>query len=316
MVDYMKQLSSKLYPAPPFSLELTAGYQTYFQGKIGADVFEDGTYRRLIELNERPLLLSVRDIGCVDTPQLKLTVTSEEVTSHDLETASNIIRHILATEINLRPFYDAAVHDPALAPLVKQFYGMHMPRMPSLFEGFIFAISGQQIASSVARLIRTLIVDRYGQSMSLDGRIYRSFPSPKRLLEAGVDGLLGVKLSRRKAEYILGIASKSAQGELDVDTLETMSNDAIIERFDALSGVGRWTAEWVLLRALGRTDVFPAGDLALRRIISDCYFDGRELSEDEARSFAERWTPFKTWATSYLFAGWRLSQKNKKTGKQ
>jgi DNA-3-methyladenine glycosylase II len=152
--------------------------------------------------------------------------------------------------------------------------------------------------------------------MSIDGRLYRSFPSPQRLLEAGVDGLLGVKLSRRKAEYILGIASKSAQGELDIGTLEAMSNDAILEQLDALPGVGRWTVEWVLLRAMGRQDVFPAGDLALRRIISDCYFDGRELSEDEARSFAERWTPFKTWATSYLFAGWRLSQQNKKQSKQ
>lgn len=308
----MKQLSSTIYPAPPFSLELTAGFQTYFQGKVGADVFEDGTYRRLIELNEHTLLLSVRDLGRVEAPKLELTVTSQEITSQHLETASKIANHILATDTNLSPFYDAALHDTVLAPLVKQFYGMHVPRMPSLFEGFIFAISGQQIASSVARLIRTLIVDRYGQSMSLNGRLYQSFPSPQRLLEAGVDGLLGVKLSRRKAEYILGIASKAIQGELNLDSLEILSNDAIIERFDALSGVGRWTAEWVMLRAMGRQDIFPAGDLALRRIISDCYFDGRELSEDEARSFAERWTPFKTWATSYLFAGWRLSQQNKK----
>jgi len=70
MVDYMKQLSIMMYPVPPFSLALTAGYQTYFQGQIGADVFEYGTYRRLIELNERPLLLSVRDIGNVEAPKL------------------------------------------------------------------------------------------------------------------------------------------------------------------------------------------------------------------------------------------------------
>ncbi len=312
----MKQLSIIMYPTPPFSLALTAGYQTYFQGKIGADVFEDGAYRRLIELNERPFLLSVCDIGNVEAPKLELTVTSQEVTSQNLETASGIVSHILATNMNLSPFYDAALHDPVLVPLIKQFYGMRAPRMPSLFEGFIFAISGQQIASSVARLIRTLIVDRYGQSMNLDGRLYRSFPSPQRLLQAGVDGLLGVKLSRRKAEYILGIALKSVQGELNIRKLETMSNDAILEQLDTLPGVGRWTVEWVLLRAMGRQDVFPAGDLALRRIISDCYFDGCELSEDEARSFAERWTPFKTWATVYLFAGWRLSQWNKKSDEQ
>ena len=303
----MKHYSFSIIPIPPFSLELTAGYQTYFQGEVGADVFEGKVYRRLQEVDGRLFLLSVHETGNVDAPQLEVTLSGEELAESDAEQARRTVTHILATDIDLNQFYRLSASDPILASLVKRFRGLHPPRMPTIFEGMIFAVAGQQISSVVARLIRTLIVKRYGSSIRLNEHAYFGFPSPQQVLDAGINGLLEVKLSRRKAEYIMGIASRAVRGELELNILESLSDEQILEKLDSLHGVGRWTAEWVLLRAIGRLDVFPAGDLALRAIVSNYYFGGRELSEAEARSFAERWTPFKTLATAYLFAGRRLN---------
>lgn len=306
-VKQMKNYSFMINPLPPFSLELTAGYQTYFQGEVGADVYKGGVYHRLQEAAGRLFLLSVRDKGNVETPQLEVTLNGEELVESDAEQARRTVTHILATDIDLGQFYRLSAADPVLASLVRRFRGLHPPRMPTIFEGMIFAVAGQQISSTVARLIRTLIVKHYGSSILLNEHVYYGFPSPQQVLDAGINGLLEINLSRRKAEYIMGIASRVVQGELELNTLEFLSDEQILEKLDSLRGVGRWTAEWILLRAMGRLDIFPAGDLALRATVSNYYFGGRELSETEARSFAERWTPFKTLATSYLFAGRRLN---------
>jgi 3-methyladenine DNA glycosylase/8-oxoguanine DNA glycosylase len=68
-------------------------------------------------------------------------------------------------------------------------------------------------------------------------------------------------------------------------------------------GIGRWTAEWVLMRALGRLDILPAGDLALRRVVSELYFDATPINEAQLAAFGkERWSPYRGLATTYLFA--------------
>ncbi|MDQ1279360.1 MAG: DNA-3-methyladenine glycosylase [Thermoproteota archaeon] len=303
----MKHYSFSMIPIPPFSLELTAGYQTYFQGEVGADVFKGKVYYRLQELDGRLFLLSVRETGNVEVPQLEVTLNGEEFSESDAEQARRTVTHILATDIDLSQFYKLSSADPILTSFIKRFRGLHPPRMPTIFEGMIFAVAGQQISSTVARLIRTLIVKRYGSSIRLNEHVYYGFPSPQQILDTGINGLLEIKLSRRKAEYILGIASRAARGELELNIFKSLSDEEILETLDSLHGVGRWSAEWVLLRAMGRLNVFPAGDLALRATVSNYYFGGRKLSEEEARSFAERWSPFKTLATSYLFAGRRLS---------
>ncbi|MCJ7770841.1 DNA-3-methyladenine glycosylase [Candidatus Bathyarchaeota archaeon] len=304
----MRSLTSWIQPSPPFSLELTANYQTSFQGEVGADVFENNTYRRLLEWDDRLFLLSVVEKGSVESSNLEITILGETITQSDLKKACKIASHLLATDVDLGFFQKTIESDPLLTDLSKKLNGLHPPRMPSVFEGLIFAISGQQISSSVARRIRTTLVKKFGPTMEYDGHLYHAFPSPQRLFDLGACALRDIKLSQRKTEYILNIALEAIKGQLDLSLLEGFSNETILERLDALPGVGRWTAEWVLLRALGRLDVFPAGDLALRRILSKWYFQGCELSEDAARAFSERWSISKALVLTYLFAAYRLEQ--------
>ena len=307
-VDSMKSLTSWIKPSPPFSLELTANYQTSFQGEVGADVFENKTYRRLLEWDDRLFLLSVVERGSVESSNLEITVLGETIAQSDLSKACRITSHLLATDVDLGSFKKEVESDPLLANLSKKLNGLHPPRMPSVFEGLIFAISGQQISSNVTRRIRNALVQKLGPAMEYDGHLYHAFPAPQRLFDFGASALRDIRLSQRKAEYVLNIASEAIKGQLDLNILEGLSNEDLLERLDALPGVGRWTAEWVLLRTFGRLDVFPAGDLALRRILSKWYFQGCELSEDTAREFSERWSVSRTLVLTYLFAAYRLEQ--------
>ena len=308
----MKRLADTLEVSPPFSLALTAGTLTYFQGRVGADCFENGVYRRALETEEGIALLSVQDVGSVDAPILELTVSAKDLVRSEALRAVDTCRHMFAADVNLNPYYDKVSDDPVLTAANKTLRGLHPPRLPTVFEGLVFAICGQQVSSIVARQIRTLIVEKYGQPLNKDGVVYHSFPSPRRLLDAGLEGLLAVKLSMRKAEYILGIASKAVEGKLAMSTLAALPDEQVVAYLDALRGVGPWSAEWVLLRAIGRQDVFPAGDLALRRILSERYHSGQEVSESEARRFAARWIPFRGIATAYLFAAERLTSKRRR----
>ncbi|MBI4337325.1 MAG: DNA-3-methyladenine glycosylase 2 family protein [Chloroflexi bacterium] len=306
----MRQRTTEIRPAAPFSLELTAGYQTYFRGHSGADLLHQGTYCRLLERQGRPLLLMVCSASSpeeIKAPVLRVDVAGPDVSEDDLRWAAGRATWVLNTDLDLGPFYQMAAGDPRLAYVAHRLRGLHPPRVPTLFEGLVQAICGQQISSQVAWVIRNLLIQRYGATLELNGQVYQGFPSPEALVAAGVEGLRGAKLSTRKAEYIVDIAALASSGELDTERFAGLSDEEAAERLLRLRGVGGWTIEWVLLRALGRPAVFPAGDLALRRVVADLYNGGEPLTEKEARSIADAWGPLRAQAVVYLFAALRLA---------
>ncbi len=85
-----------------------------------------------------------------------------------------------------------------------------------------------------------------------------------------------------------------ARGDLDLESLERLSDAAVVEAITAQRGLGRWTADWFLARALGRPDAWPAGDLAVRKAVSFFYGSGRDLDETEVREVGERFGPGET----------------------
>ena len=90
-----------------------------------------------------------------------------------------------------------------------------------------------------------------------------------------------------------------------MESLHRMSDEDVVKRVVELRGVGVWTAQWVLIRALGRPDGLPLGDLALRRVVSRSYFGGSEIDDAQLADFAQRWSPWRAYATVYLFAAVR-----------
>ena len=301
----MAKITAAIHPVAPFDFELTAGYHTYFRGRYGTDSLVDGAYRRLLDLNGTLALASVRSVGQVDKPELALELRGEGLSSQDVAMAADRVAWILGTKQSLTPFYALADGDPELPAIVKRFYGLHLPHTASVFEALVLAIMGQQIASNVAHIIRSLLIETYGPRQTRDGETYYAFPRPESLLAASLEDLRGLKLSFRKAEYIQGIAAAALDGSGGLESLHWSDDDDVLRRLRALRGVGPWTAQWVLVRALGRPDAFPLGDLALRRVVSRLYFDGADLTDAALQHFSQRWSPWRTYVTAYLFAALR-----------
>ncbi len=289
----------------PFDFDLTAGSHTYFRGTYGADMLEGGDYRRLLNVDGRLVLAHVRSTGSTCAPSLTVTARGPQVSESDLDVVSDAMAWNLGTDANMEDFYRSVKGDAVLQRITSQLHGLHPTRALSVFEAMVLAISGQQIAAAVARIVRTLLIESYGRSMEVDDRTYHAFPTPDALLDAGIDGLRRMKLSQRKAEYILGIAEEIEEGTLDLEGLKDATDEEVVERVTRLRGVGHWTAHWLLIRALSRTDAFPSGDLALKRVVSQLYFDGRPLTDREVEEFSVRWSPYRSYAIVYMFAAGR-----------
>jgi 3-methyladenine DNA glycosylase/8-oxoguanine DNA glycosylase len=181
-----------------------------------------------------------------------------------------------------------------LEPLVRSRPGLRVPRAWDPFELAVRAVLGQQVSVRAATTLAGRLAERYGRPISRPrGRLERLFPTAQAL--AGVDPL-GIGLTRAREETLRGLARAVASGSLRLDA--TLTPQETAERLLALPGVGPWTAQYVLLRALGEPDVFPCGDLGLRRALAN----GHGLpSAQEIERTAEPWRPWRSYAALHLW---------------
>jgi DNA-3-methyladenine glycosylase II len=208
------------------------------------------------------------------------------------------VRRLLGAPFDLDGFVGLVSNDPALAPLTVRLNGFRPPLVPDAFEQLVTSITAQQVSLRAALAIRNRLIERFGTR----GAHAYAFPERDRLASAGPDELTALGLSRRKAQYVLGLA----RADLEPERLAELSDADVIERLRALDGIGEWTAEWFLARHLGRPDAWPAGDLGLRHAISAFLADGRDVSIADARSLGERFSPHRNLAAHYLLTGMRV----------
>ncbi len=215
-------------------------------------------------------------------------------------------RRICGADLDLEAFYRAAKEDPVLSDLAPRLHGLRPTLMPEPFEMLVGSICAQQVNLTFAFALRAALVRRYGTVLRVGGETVYAFPEPAVLARARVRDLRRMKFSGRKAEYIIGLARLIDEGELDLVALATRTNEEIIEALTAVRGLGRWTADWFLARGLGRGDICPAGDLAVRKAFAHFYNRGRHLSERAIRRRAARWGAHQNLLVHYLLAGQRL----------
>ena len=302
-------LTRVITPVAPYDFELTAGQPNYSrEQEFKTEEYVDGAYLRLLDLGDKAALATVESTGSVDEPELSVALTGDGLTDDDAERAGKHISWLLGCDQDLRPFYDSVADDPILVDVVGQFYGYHNTRTASVFEALVQAIMGQQIATAVARIVRNLLIQNYGVRATVGEREWYAFPRPDTLAKAEVSDLRQLKLSMRKSEYIQGIARAALESSDGFEGMHDLPDDEVVQGMVALRGVGQWTAQWVLVRALARPDGFPIGDLALRRTVASLYFDGAEINDEELLEFSQRWSPWRSYATAYLFAALRAGR--------
>ena len=298
-------------PRAPFDFAATARFLRFTE-REAVDTFADGRYRRALHLGERLHLLNVASTGTLARPSLSVTLErGGRASTREKEEALARVRQIFSTEHDLKKFRAQVAGDPLMSKLEVMHRGLHIARWPSVFEALVISILSQQISTIVAMTLKRRLVEQYGERLESGGETFLAFPRAEALAEAEPQALRALGLSGSKVAAVTELAQKARGGELDETVLAGEDNEALIERLTRLRGIGRWTAEWALMLHFGRTDVFPAGDLALRGFVVKYYNDGRALAEREIRALAEaRWGEWASYAAVYFLAGMRAGTIN------
>jgi DNA-3-methyladenine glycosylase II len=210
-----------------------------------------------------------------------------------------VARAVVGADFELAPFYAWAEGDEFLAELVPRLAGFRPPLSPDPYETIVSAITAQQVSLFAAFAIRNRMVERFGER----GVHAYAFPTRERMAAAREEELTALGFSRRKAEYVLGVA----RAELDLEALRNLPDDEVKATLTSIRGLGEWTADWFLARHLARPRAWPAGDLGLVKAVSAFYFGGRKLPIAEVRAFGERLEPFQNLTAHYLLTGYRTA---------
>lgn len=195
---------------------------------------------------------------------------------------------MLGFDFDLVEFSAWAAGEEPLGPLVARFAGYRPTLAPEPFEMLVGAITAQQVSLFSAVAIRNRLVERFGERA---GRVW-AFPARERLATLSEHDLTSLGFSRRKAEYVIGLA----RSDLDLAKLALLPDEEVKVQLTALRGLGEWTADWFLARYLGRPRAWPAGDLALRKAVRSLYGDV------DVRAVGARFEPFQNLTAHYLLA--------------
>jgi DNA-3-methyladenine glycosylase II len=213
-----------------------------------------------------------------------------------------IVKWLISADLDLRPFYALVASHPVMGSVVLSLIGLKPLRPATLFEMAVIAITEQQLSLAAAFQIRARLVRRFGASL---GDLW-VFPSPERLAAASLQDLRACGLSRRKAEYVKGLARRIMNGALDLETLQRESDQQIRDALASNRGVGEWSVQYILGRGFGRPDCLPSGDIGLRRVVGHYVAGGRRLTAVELEQAVAPFKPFRGLAAFYLAVHWRL----------
>ena len=188
--------------------------------------------------------------------------------------------------------------DPVLARLIDerpdfdpQAWMAQLPAM-DLYGALLFQIAGQQLSVAATRTILGRIEALFG------GRL----PAPAELLAVDPARIREAGLSWRKIATLRDLAERLSDGRLEADALSRLPDDELMAELTTIPGIGPWTVQGALLVALKREDVVLPGDLALRKAVQAAYGLDHRPSQDEVLAIAEKWRPYRSLATSYLFS--------------
>lgn len=179
--------------------------------------------------------------------------------------------------------------DPVLGEAIRQIGPLERAMMPDLFQALAHSIVGQQITDKTARTV-------WGRLEALCGGV-----TPAAIAAQSEEALRSCGMSQRKVMYLQGAAAAALEGTLAAAHLAPLSDEEVVRQLTALPGVGRWTAEMLMLFSLGRPDVVSFGDLAIRRGIMRLY-GLSQLTRKEFKTLRARWSPYGSVASFYLWA--------------
>ena len=260
----------------PLSLELFR--------RSGDDLIDrwDGTHLvRTIRVGERSVAYACTVSGTIEEPALHVII--------DEPAHRQVVEQAVRTTFVPAPaeFADLLQRDLVIARLDAAFPGLRTVRQFDLLAALIRSISAQQVNLRWAVTTRRRLAEAFGEKHQVGEYTVYSL-NVERLTAASVAEIRALQFTTRKAEYIISTAEAIAGGRLTLGELEALPDKEVISQLTALRGIGRWTAEWILARTLGRPCVV-AGDLGVRKAVGLAYLGTSLPSERAVREATAHW---------------------------
>jgi DNA-3-methyladenine glycosylase II len=244
----------------PFHLEATARVLQRRPSNL-VDVWDRGRYLRILAFEDCLTLVEVEDRGTIDAPDVCYHIRS----GADSAAVGAKLRTILGLDVNPTALQQLAQTDRTLLATVHALRGMRPPRFADLFESFLNVIPFQQLSLGAGVAIVGRLVQRFGRQIDNCDRRYYASPPAHAISDARLDRLQACGLSHKKATTLRNIARSIDSGEIREEAISAMNTSEALRTLTALPGIGPWSAALILLRGLGRLDVFPPADTGAAR---------------------------------------------------
>jgi len=324
------QVDLRIAPPQPFRLDLTALALVRRPNNL-IDTWREGTYRRWVPAGEpagstpvQQFLLEVRAAGAGSsgsqaahgaeerqTRELLVRATGRFDEQRLAALAERAVRHIFGFDFDAGPFQALASQNERLSALASSLEGLRPPRYPSLFQALLNAVPCQQVTLVLGLRLLESLARKYGVGFDLAPTEFESLgplplPAATALAAADPADLTAAGLSGAKARTLIELATETVEARLDLEALRGAPSDVVSARLQELFGIGRWTSDYVLLRGLGRLDVFPYGDSGARNGLARFMgVEGKPSYEWVADTVAQ-WQPYAGYVYLHLLVSGML----------
>jgi DNA-3-methyladenine glycosylase II len=277
----------------PFRLDLTVWALRRRKTNI-VDQWDNNQYTRIIVFYSNPVKITVIQEGISTEPKIRVNLKSRKEITHKIqEEAELLLQRMLGIIVDLQPFYELASKNYMLKSLVSRFLGVKPPRFYSIFEGLINAISCQEITLDLGILMQNRLSENFGMKFIDNDITLYAFPRPEDLLEVSEEDIKKLGFSRQKTKAIKELAVAVFTKKIELTNIEKMGNDEVIAYLSTIGGIGRWSAEYVLLRGLGRLDTFPGDDIGAKNNLKRIFCLDSKPDYEEIKKLTSQWHPYE-----------------------
>jgi DNA-3-methyladenine glycosylase II len=259
--ERLSRITFSFDPTPPFRLDLTA-WALRRRPQNEVDSWDGETYRRVLVIQCKPVLVGVTQTRGVDRPRLEVTA----IGSHgDAKNALVLaLERLLGLRIDLTPFYQLAAKQRRLHELSTRFRGVKPPRFPTVWEGIVNGVACQQLSLTVGINLLNRLSRACGLAFAGRNGVNYAFPRPEDLAGTAPEIVRSLGFSGAKTRTLIELSRQISERGLDLESLADLKDNQAVARLVELRGIGRWTAEYALLRGMGRIDLFPGDDVGAR----------------------------------------------------
>lgn len=244
--------------------------------KDSMNIIRNGRLSRILLINEIPTLLEIEKDGHF----IKAAVLNRNFTQEERHIVFSLISELFGLDDPLLTAHFRETH-------LNYYIGVH--GYFSLFEAVVQTIIGQLISTKVADTIRERFIQNFGESIIYNNNTYFLFPQPSVVSKINLKEMQKIGLSKIKSQLIVGLAEEFSLNKLE-KILRSLSNSQDIQKFlTKYRGIGRWTSDWISLRALRKFDVIPSGDLLVRKAFTWYLNSPSIVSCDKIDAFCKKW---------------------------